>query len=627
MPLITLEKAVLAYGHHALLDAADLVLESGERVGLIGRNGAGKSSLLKILCDAALVDDGKLWHAPGLRMSLVEQEPDLGQENTVFEEVSRGLGDLSKTLSEYHEVSSELASKDDPGLLEKLHELQSRLEAQDGWSAESRIETVLTRLDLPADAKISSLSGGQRKRVALARALVIQPDVLFLDEPTNHLDFSSIEWLEEFISSFPGSVFFITHDRRFLDNVSTRIVELDRGKLASFEGNFSDYQKRKAELLEVEAVHAQKFDKFLAQEEVWIRKGVEARRTRNEGRVRRLEALRIERSKRREAQGRIAFNLEESVKSGKLVAELEHVGKSFGDRKIVDDFSCRIMRGDKIGILGPNGSGKTTLLKLILGEIVPDSGKIRLGTKLEIAYFDQLREKLDLNASLAETISQGSDFIEINGERKHVISYLGDFLFSPERARSPVKSLSGGERNRLLLARLFTRPVNVLVLDEPTNDLDIETLELLEALLLDYSGTLFLVSHDRTFLDNVVTQVIAFEGQGKWREYVGGFEDWARQRKPDAVKQQPAQEKRAGSSKAAQKKLSYNESRELDAIPGKIEQLELEQKVLEERLSDPDFYTEAPEKIRGIQGRFEAIESEMLALLSRWEALETKKNA
>ncbi len=626
MPLITLEKASLAFGHHALLDQAEFQIDTGERVGLIGRNGAGKSSLLKVLFGTATLDDGKVWRSPSIRMALVEQEPEFLQQNTVFDEVSRGLGELSGTLAAYHDVSARLAERQDQALLEQLHEVQAKLDVLDGWRAESRIETVISRLDLPMDAKISSLSGGQRKRVALARALASEPDILFLDEPTNHLDFSSIEWLEEFISSFQGSVFFITHDRRFLDNVSTRIVELDRGKLASFQGNFSNYQKRKAELLEAESVQARKFDKLLAQEEVWIRKGIEARRTRNEGRVRRLERLRVERAGRREAAGRVSFNLEESVKSGKLVAELEHVAKSFGERKIIDDFSCRIMRGDRIGILGPNGAGKSTLLKLILGEIKPDSGTIRLGTKLEIAYFDQMREKLDLDASLSDVISQGSDFIEINGERKHVISYLGDFLFSPERARSPVKSLSGGERNRLLLARLFTRPVNVLVLDEPTNDLDIETLELLETLLLDYSGTLFLVSHDRAFLDNVVTQVIAFEGQGKWLEYVGGYEDWTRQRKPEEARQKPVPAGKAA-PRPARKKLGYNESRELDSLPGKIEKLEIEQKSLEEKLSDPDFYRENPEKIRQIQSRFESIESELLDLLSRWEELEAGKNA
>ena len=629
MPLITLEKASLAFGHYALLDAAELVLEPGERVGLIGRNGAGKSTLFKVLSKSMQLDDGRIWHAPGLKMAVVDQEPAFDSESSVFEEVAKGLGEVRQTLIDYHALSHQLASGegDTDLLLEKLHEVQTKLEAAEGWIVQSRVETAIRRLDLPEDARLSSLSGGQKKRVALARALVSQPDILFLDEPTNHLDFSSIEWLEEFITAFTGSVFFITHDRRFLDNVATRIVELDRGKLASFEGNFSKYQVKKAEMLEVEEIHGQKFDKILAQEEVWIRKGIQARRTRNEGRVRRLEALRIERSKRREVLGKVSFNLEEGEKSGKLVAELEHVSKAFGNLRVVDDFSCRIMRGDKIGLLGPNGAGKSTLLKLILGEIGPDSGSIRLGTKLEIAYFDQLREKLDMDASLADTISQGSDFIEINGEKKHVISYLGDFLFSPERARSPVKSLSGGERNRLLLARLFTRPVNVLVLDEPTNDLDIETLELLESLLLDYSGTLFLVSHDRAFLDNVVTQVIASEGEGKWREYVGGYEDWVRQKHAVKAQPKPAAEKNPKNPQSGnkQKKPGFNEIRELESIPGKVEKLEAEQKALEARLSDPDLYSESPEKITALQKRFDEIESEILDLLSRWEELEANK--
>jgi ATP-binding cassette subfamily F protein uup len=620
MPIITLDKGSLAYGHHALLDQADLVLEDGERVGLIGRNGAGKSSLIRVLAGMAALDDGKVWHAPGLKIAFVEQEPEFDPEHTVFEAVSDGLGELSRILLEYHAVSNELSKSEDPKLLDELHILQSKLEAGDGWNVESRIEAVSSRLGLPLDAKLASLSGGQRKRVALGRALVCQPDILFMDEPTNHLDLSSIAWLEEFILSYQGSVFFITHDRRFLDNVATRIVELDRGKLASFEGNFSYYQEKKAAMLEAEAAKAQKFDKLLAQEEVWIRKGVEARRTRNEGRVRRLERLRVEREKRRESLGRVSFNLEDGMKSGKLVAELEDVSKSYDGKKIIDGFSCRIMRGDRIGILGPNGAGKSTLLKLILGEIPPDSGSVKLGTKLEIAYFDQLREKLDLEATLADVISQGSDFIEINGEKKHVISYLGDFLFSPERARSPVKSLSGGERNRLLLARLFTKPVNVLVLDEPTNDLDIETLEMLETLLLDYSGTLFLVSHDRAFLDNVVTQVIASEGNGKWQEYVGGYEDWVRQRQLP-VMEKPAPIRKAPAA-AKQKKLGYKETRELDEIPARIEKLEHEQKQLEEQLSDPDFYKNSPEKIKAIQGRFDAIEAELLEALSRWEELE-----
>ncbi|MDD5329958.1 MAG: ATP-binding cassette domain-containing protein, partial [Sulfuricella sp.] len=523
MPLLTLDKVSLAYGHHPLLAEADLQLDAGERVGLIGRNGGGKSSLLKIVAGTAMADDGKVWREPGLKLAYVPQEPQIDPNHTVFEAVAEGLVGLSQLLIDYHAVSHALGEEeaDIEALLERMQVLQSELEARDGWSQQSRIDAVMSRLALPEDALVSTLSGGWKKRVALARALVAEPAVLVLDEPTNHLDFAAIEWLEELLKSFGGSVLFVTHDRRFLDNVATRIVELDRGQLASFPGNFAAYQRRKAEMLAAEAVQNEKFDKFLAQEEVWIRKGVEARRTRNEGRVRRLEQLRREHTARINQLGKARLSVDAGERSGKLVAELEQVTKSFGDKVIVRDFSTRIMRGDRIGLIGPNGAGKTTLLKLILGDLEPDSGTVSSGTKLAVAYFDQLREQLDENATLADTISQGNDFIEIGGVKKHVISYLGDFLFPPQRARAKVVSLSGGERNRLLLARLFTRPANVLVLDEPTNDLDIETLELLEELLLDYSGTLFLVSHDRAFLDNVVTSVIAFEGNGKLVEYAG----------------------------------------------------------------------------------------------------------
>ncbi|HRQ05106.1 MAG TPA: ATP-binding cassette domain-containing protein, partial [Nitrosomonas halophila] len=490
MPLITLENACLAFGHHALLDHVALQLDPGERVGLIGRNGSGKSSLLRALAGEIKLDDGQLWVAPGMNVAYVPQEPLLDETQSVFGEVSRGLGALAQTLLDYHAVSHALgeADADTEALLARMQNLQGVLEAQEGWLIHNKVQTAINRLGLAEDAIIGTLSGGARKRVALARAMVVSPDVLLLDEPTNHLDFSSIEWLEEMLRDFSGSVIFITHDRRFLDNVATRIIELDRGDLKSFPGNFSAYQQKKAEILETEAVHNKKFDKFLNQEEVWIRKGVQARRTRNEGRVRRLEALRKARAARRERVGEVSFKVEVGERSGQLVAELAHVAKSFNGKPVIRDFSCRIMRGDRIGLLGPNGAGKSTLLKLILGELQPDAGTIRLGTKLSVAYFDQMRTQLDDELTLVEAISQGSDFIEIDGEQKHVISYLGDFLFSPQRARSPVKSLSGGERNRLLLARLFTRPANVLVLDEPTNDLDIETLELLESLLQDYSG-------------------------------------------------------------------------------------------------------------------------------------------
>jgi len=632
MPLLTLDNAFLAYGHVPLLDGASLVFEPGERVGLIGRNGTGKSSMLKAIAGEAHLDDGTVWRAPGIKLAYVPQEPVLDPTHTVFEAVAEGLGNVRQLLLEYHEVTHSMGdpNADIDALMTRMHDLQMALEAQDGWQVQARVDTTLSRLSLPEDAKISELSGGLRKRVALARALVMEPEVLLLDEPTNHLDLSAIEWLEGLLRDFKGSLLFITHDRRFLDNVANRIVELDRGKLSGFDGNFTEYQRKKAELLEIETVHNEKFDKVLAQEEVWIRQGIKARGTRNEGRVRRLEALRRERAQRREQSGNVNLNVESGERSGKLVAELEHVSKFYDDKVVIRDFSCRVMRGDKIGLIGPNGAGKSTLLKLILGQLEPDEGTIKLGTKISVAYFDQFREQLDDEATLIDTISQGSDFIEINGERKHIISYLEDFLFAPQRARSPVKSLSGGERNRLLLARLFTRPANVLVLDEPTNDLDIETLELLEALLQDYTGTVLLVSHDRTFLDNVVTQVIAFEGEGKLQEYVGGYDDWVRFKKSQlastAKKAESSQSKpRPVETKPAPRaKLSYKESRELEALPQKIQALEKEQAEITERLADTGLYQSNPDEVQKLQTRFSEIEEEMLGALSRWEELEAK---
>ncbi|MBP6057910.1 MAG: ATP-binding cassette domain-containing protein [Nitrosomonas sp.] len=636
MPLITLENACLAFGHHALLDHVSLQLDPGERVGLIGRNGGGKSSLLRALAGEIKLDDGTLWLAPNLKLAYVSQEPLLNPANTVYQEVSTGLGNISQILLDYHAVSHALSesTNDTEALLLRLQDLQGALEVQDGWSLQAKIETVIDKLNLPADTLIAHLSGGLKKRVALARALVISPDVLLLDEPTNHLDFSSIEWLEGLLQDFSGSVLLITHDRRFLDNVVTRIIELDRGKLESFSGKFADYQHKKAEILEVEATHNQKFDKVLAQEEVWIRKGIQARRTRNEGRVRKLEALRLERAARREKVGKANINVDVGERSGKLVAELENVDKSYGDKIIIKNFSCRIMRGDRVGLLGPNGAGKSTLLKLILGELQPDSGKVQQGTKLSVAYFDQMREQLDEEMILTDTISQGSEFVEINGKRKHVISYLEDFLFAPARARSPVKSLSGGERNRLLLARLFTRPANVLVLDEPTNDLDIETLELLEALLQDYTGTLFLVSHDREFLDNVVTQVIAFEGNGKLCEYIGGYEDWIRAKhSEDRVTQQKVLSKQSETSPTSiakspglsrARKLNYQETRELEALPGKIDILEKEQANITLRLNESTVYRDCPDEAKALQTRFATIEKELTDCFARWEELESK---
>ncbi len=639
MPLITLENACLAFGHHALLDHAALQLDAGEHVGLIGRNGSGKSSLLRALAGEIKLDDGQLWTAPGVNLAYVPQEPELDETGSVFKEVSRGLGALAQTLLDYHEVSHALSEEgaDTEALLNRMQYLQGILEAQDGWRIHNKVQTVIDRLGLPEDTIVGTLSGGAKKRVALARAMVVSPDILLLDEPTNHLDFSSIEWLEEMLQNFSGSIIFITHDRRFLDNVATRIVELDRGDLKNFPGNFSMYQQKKAEILEIEAIHNREFDKLLSQEEIWIRKGIQARRTRNEGRVRRLEALRRERAARRERVGEVNFKVEVGERSGQLVAELEHVTKSYGDKTIIRDFSCRIMRGDRIGLLGPNGAGKSTLLKLILGELQPDAGAVRLGTKVSVAYFDQMREQLDDNRTLVESISQGSDFIEIDGTRKHVISYLEDFLFPPQRARSPVKSLSGGERNRLLLARLFTRPANVLVLDEPTNDLDIETLELLESLLQDYTGTLFLVSHDRTFLDHVVTQVIAFEGDGCLREYVGGYQEWLQftsAAKSLEKKQNTHPPKTVAKPSGTRKNestgstgLNYQEVRELEALPEKIDLLEREQIAIAERLSDPAIYQHNHDDCMVLQARAATLETELAACYARWEVLESKQTA
>lgn len=636
MPLLTLENACLAFGHHALLNQAALQLDPGERVGLIGRNGSGKSSLLRALAGEIKLDDGLVWIAPGTNVAYIPQEPILDENGSVFAEVARGLGTLAQTLLDYHQVSHALGEKgaDTAALLDRMQQLQGVLETQNGWSIHHKVETAINRLDLQEDAIVGTLSGGGRKRVALARALVVSPDVLLLDEPTNHLDFASIEWLEEMLQSFSGSVIFITHDRRFLDNVATRIIELDRGELKSFSGNFSAYQQKKVELLEIEAIHNRKFDKVLSQEEVWIRKGIQARRTRNEGRVRRLEALRLERAARRDRIGNVNFRVDAGQYSGKMVAELEHVTKCYGDKIIIRDFSCRIMRGDRVGLLGPNGAGKSTLLKLILGELQPDSGTIRLGTKLSIAYFDQLREQLDEDKTLVDSISQGSEFVEINGVRRHVISYLEDFLFPPQRARSPVKSLSGGERNRLLLARLFTRPANVLVLDEPTNDLDIETLELLETLLQDYTGTLFLVSHDRAFIDNVVTQAIVFEGEGYLREYAGGYQEWVQSRSNVKALQQANNSSAKSAVKLPQVKkskssgsvgLSYQEARELEVLPEKIDILEKEQEAVSRRLSDPAIYKNNHNEAMVLQARAVELEQELATCYSRWEVLENKQ--
>lgn len=631
MPYITLENASLAFGHHALLDKAAFQLDAGERVGLIGRNGAGKSSMLKALAKEIKLDDGKLWVAQSVRTVYVPQEPELNPEHTIYEAVAEGLGALQKTLVAYHDVTHKMSEPDADfdTLMQEMETLQHELDAQNAWEMQSKIETVLSRLSLDADVIVSTLSGGWRKRVALGRALVAEPEVLLLDEPTNHLDLEAILWLEELLLNFKGGVLFITHDRRFLNRLATRIVELDRGKLTDFIGTYSNYLVKKEELLAVEATHAAKFDKVLAQEEVWIRQGIKARRTRNEGRVRQLEKLRLERAARRERQGNVKLNIDAGERSGKLIAELDNITKSYGGKTLIKGFSTRILRGDRIGLLGPNGIGKTTLLKLILGEIEPDSGTIQRGTNLNVAYFDQMRAQLDEEATLADTISPGSDFVEIGNERKHVISYLEDFLFPPQRSRSPVKSLSGGERNRLLLARLFARPTNVLVLDEPTNDLDIDTLELLESLLQDYSGTLFLVSHDREFLENTVTQVIAFEGNGVLDEFGGGYDDWLRfSQQRDAEKpiekkapQQPII-KKTEPVKPPTQKLSANEKKELESLPQLIEALETEQSGINQRLLDVDIYRAQPDLVKTYQGRLSEIETDIETKMARWEYLD-----
>lgn len=636
MAVISLSNAQLAFGHVPLLDHAEFSLETTERVGLIGRNGTGKSSLLKIIAGRSKLDDGLFVMQQGIKIAYVEQEPHFAPEMSVFDAVASGMGDMQALLAEYDALTGQFGGDNDDALMERMHEIQLKLDAADAWNLTNKVEATLDRLNLVKDALMGTLSGGMQKRVALACALVSVPDVLLLDEPTNHLDFTSIMWLEGLLRDFKGSVLFITHDRSFLDNVATRIIELDRGRLLSFPGNFSAYQVRKAEQLEIEEVENAKFDKFLAQEEVWIRKGVQARRTRDEGRVRRLEALRLVRSARREQQGQVKLDVSSGDRSGKIVAELENINKSYGDKVIVRDFSATLLRGDKIGLIGLNGAGKTTLLKMILGEEEPDSGTVKQGTKLQIAYFDQMRAQLNEDASLADTIAPGSDWVEINGQRKHVMTYLNDFLFAPERARSPVKSLSGGERNRLLLARLFAKPANVLVLDEPTNDLDIDTLELLEELLEDYKGTVFLVSHDRTFLDNVVTEVIVAEGNGLWREYIGGYSDWERVRpaaipagapKPAAKAEAKVEAAPVAAPAAKQKKLSYKEQREMEALPALIAQLEDEQKAITEKLADASLYTQQPDEVKRLNQRFTEIDSLLLEALEKWEAIEARSNA
>jgi len=624
MALLTLRNVSLSFGGPPLLDGINLQIEPGERLCLVGRNGAGKSTLMKLLNNELQADSGEVVRRQGLKVARLTQEVPRDIADTVFDVVADGLGETGKLLADYHHVSQQLAGGDDK-LLVKLEKIQHELEASDGWQLNQRVEAVISRLKLPAESNFAELSGGMKRRVLLARELVQEPDLLLLDEPTNHLDIEAIGWLEEFLLNWPGSLLFITHDRMFLQHLATRIIELDRGQLTSWPGDYATYLRRKEEALEAEAQQNALFDKKLAQEEAWIRQGIKARRTRNEGRVRALKALRVERGERRERSGKVTMSLGEAERSGKLVIEADDIAMAYEGRTLFEHFSTTIMRGDRIGILGPNGSGKSTLLQVLLGKLEPQQGRVKLGTNLEIAYFDQHREQLNEEATVLDSVAEGSDKVTINGRDKHVMGYLQDFLFSPERARSPVRSLSGGERNRLLLARLFTRPANLLVMDEPTNDLDVETLELLEELLLDWQGTLLLVSHDRAFINNVVTSTIAFEGNGVLNEYVGGYDDWLRQR---SVVEQSRQESKPAAVKAeakkpvARTKLSYKDQRELDALPQQIEQLETALEELHQRMSAPDYFKQDGAMIASEQERLAQLEEELAQTYQRWEELE-----
>lgn len=625
MSVISLHGISLSFGGPAILDKVDLEVDRGERLCLVGRNGAGKSTLFKVLAREIQADEGNYRIDPAIRVSRLEQDVPQGLTGSVFDVVAGGLGGLGEILKEYHHIIERVA--DDPSLMDEMSRIQHALEAQHGWSLQQRIDTVLSRLQLDADVEFSSLSGGWKRRALLAQALVAEPEVLLLDEPTNHLDIEMIAWLEDFLLNYKGTLIFITHDRMFLRRMATRIIELDRGRMTSWPGNYDLYLERKQALLDSEASQEAEFDKKMAKEEVWIRQGIKARRTRNEGRVRALEKMRKEFSARRNETGQAKIRVHDAAISGRIVIEAEHLSYAYEDRNIINDFSTTIVRGDKIGIIGPNGCGKTTLLNLILGKLEPQQGKLHIGTKLDIAYFDQLRAQLDPEKSVQDNVADGADKVTVGGVTRHVISYLQDFLFSPERARTPVKALSGGERNRLLLARIFTKPSNVLVLDEPTNDLDVDTLELLESLLVDYAGTILLVSHDREFIDNVVTSTLVFEGGGKVSEYVGGYADWLRQRQ---MKKPVAEKAKATNSVVGKpvepasklRKLSYKEQRELEQLPFQIEKLDAEMEQLQQQMAQTDFYQQPADKISIATDRMQAIEAELAAAYSRWEALE-----
>ncbi|MCF2909185.1 ABC transporter ATP-binding protein [Pseudoalteromonas sp. DL2-H2.2] len=636
MDLIRIARAQLAFGTHPLLDQADAVIEAGERVCIVGRNGAGKSTLLKVLDGQVQLDDGEINRVSGLKVSRLEQDPPKGAQGSVFDYVAGGLPDIAQLLIDYHHVSEALQTDHSSSLLSRLERLSADIEAKDAWRFESRIKLVLTQLQLSANMKLEKLSGGWLRKVALAKALVSDPDLLLLDEPTNHLDMSSVEWLEQFLKEFKGGIVFISHDRAFIRGVATRILDLDRGKLISYPGDYAKYLEQKAHVLKVEEAQNALFDKKLAEEEAWIRQGIKARRTRNEGRVRALKALRVERKQRVEQVGKTDFNIESADRSGKLVFEAQHIGHAFKDKRIVDDFSTLVMRGDRVGLIGPNGVGKTTLLKILFGDIAPDNGKVKQGVNLEVAYFDQYREKLDEEKTVQDNVAEGKQEVQMGGRSRHVLGYLQDFLFPPARARTPVKALSGGEKNRLLLAKLFLKPSNVLVLDEPTNDLDIETLELLEEIINQYQGTILIVSHDREFIDNTCNSVWAFEGEGKVTEIVGGFSDFEAYRtqrqeqqkaleKLDKEKQQASDNKKSA-NKNKSGKLSYKLKLELETLPGKVEALENELEEQQNLVNSPEFFKQDPETTQTALNHLADLESKLEAAFERWEELEALQN-
>ena len=632
MPLLKIENVSLAFGHRALLDQVELEIDKGERVCLVGRNGEGKSSLMRVISGEVLPDDGEVRVLPPNKVGYLAQEVSLDSEDTVFDVVAAGLPEQGRLITEYHHAVVELEQSGSQQHMQRLAELQHELEVAGGWQLEQQVETVLSRLGLDGDIRFNTLSGGWRRRVMLARVLVSAPDVLMLDEPTNHLDIEAITWLEEFMSNYQGALLFISHDRAFVRRLATRVIELDRGQLTSWPGSYDDYLRRKTEQLEVEARHNAEFDKKLSKEESWIRQGIKARRTRNEGRVRALKQMREQRRSRRELSGKARLKLDEGELSGKLVFEAEDINLAFGDNTILRDFSTTVLRGDRIGIIGPNGAGKSTLIKILLGELAPDTGLVRKGTRQQVAYFDQQRAILNMEATVMDNVNEGSQRVIVGGRDRHVAGYLRDFLFPPERLQSPVKTLSGGERNRLLLARLFAQPANLLVMDEPTNDLDVETLELLEELLMDFQGTLLLVSHDRAFLDNVVTSTLVFEDDGYIGEYVGGYSDWLRQRKTMMTNVPGRKQKTAPAEKPATsatdytggkpKKLSYKDQRELDALPLRIEALDSEQAELQETTSDPGFYQQDQQTISAALARLEDVTAELEQCYARWEELE-----